>query len=89
MNKFLTILLTVAALSIAIPAVAKPCVLSTSNATPLPGGLYIVNDLCQPGCITSIFVYEESNGVGGLQRGDLRVDDTCGGVAGTPDERVF
>lgn len=32
---------------------------------------------CPSGCIYSLWVYEESNGLAGLQRGDEMHDDTC------------
>ena len=61
---------------------------STSHAEidtdPLDTGLvpreYVDNDLCQPECIFSIWFYEESNGIPGLQRGDEVKDDTCHGM---------
>lgn len=36
----------------------------------------------EPGgaCFLSIWIYEESNGIEGLQRGDVMVDNTCGGM---------
>jgi hypothetical protein len=89
LNKSLTILLTVAALSIAIPATATTCTLTTSDAVSLPGDLYLVNDVCVPDCLVSVMVYEETNGKDGLQRADRRHDDTCGGLAGSADGRVF
>jgi hypothetical protein len=36
-------------------------------------------------CFFSIWVYQESNGIDGLQRGDEVVDNTCGGGAGPSD----
>ena len=48
---------------------------------PTPAGRYYVdNDLCQPECLLSVWVYEESNNMEGLQRGDEVVDDTCHGM---------
>ena len=38
------------------------------------------NDLCQPDCLFSIWLYQESNGIPGLQRGDEVVDNTCHGM---------
>lgn len=54
---------------------------------------YVVNDLCQDdegdegdpndpyddtgACLFSIWTYQESNGLEGLQRGDEQRDDTC------------
>lgn len=54
-----------------------------------PGGAlpiaryYVDNDPCQPstGCaFGSWWIYEESNGIDGLQRDDEVVDDTCHGL---------
>jgi len=85
MNKFFTTLVTLAALTIAMPAGADHCVdftTSAPEATDSSTGTtyYVDNDLCQPECIYSIWVYEESNGIDGLQRGDEVVDDTCHGL---------
>lgn len=44
------------------------------------GRFYVDNDLCQPGCMFSIWVYQESNGIEGLQRGDPVRNDTCHGT---------
>lgn len=42
---------------------------------------YVDNDTCQPGCgLFSLWVYQESNGHPGLQRGDEVYDDTCHGM---------
>lgn len=41
----------------------------------LPGGGYGGDD----GCIFSVWIYQESNGVDGLQRIDEVKDDSCGG----------
>lgn len=38
---------------------------------------YHIWDNCQPECLFSYWLYEESNGIPGLQRGDYVVDDTC------------
>ena len=46
-----------------------------------PAGLfYVDNDLCQPECAFSVWVYEESNGMPGLQRDDAVVSSTCHGM---------
>lgn len=51
---------------------------------------YVDDDgsLCEP-CSISIWVYEESNGIGGLQRHDDVRDDTCGGAAGPGDTIIL
>jgi hypothetical protein len=41
----------------------------------LPGGGYGGGG----GCLFSVWIYQESNGIDGLQRGDEMKDDTCGG----------
>lgn len=41
---------------------------------------YVVNDLCQPSCVFSTWIYLERNGVDGLQRHDGYRDDTCRGL---------
>ena len=80
MNKFFTTLLTLAAISIALPAALADCTPTTSTPEVSAGGLYLDNDLCQPVCLFSIWLYQESNDMEGLQRGDEVVDDTCGGA---------
>jgi hypothetical protein len=48
------------------------------------GRYYVVNDECQPGCLFSVWIYQESNGVDGLQRGDdVCLDD--GSCCGHPE----
>lgn len=43
--------------------------------------LYLISDTCQldGSCIASAWVYQEMNGIDGLQRQDAYRDDTCGG----------
>ena len=70
-----------------MPAIGAGCEPTSSNpeiTTPGCGVsddacFYVDNDLCQP-CMFSIWIYQESNGIPGLQRGDEVVDDTCGGA---------
>lgn len=50
-----------------------------TGETPL-GSFYADNDLCQPECMFSLWVYQETNGIDGLQRGDSVVNDTCHGT---------
>ena len=52
---------------------------STTPATAVAGH-YVTYDVCQPSCLASIWVYEESNGRSGLQRDDGYVDNTCHGM---------
>lgn len=66
-------------------AVASGCTPSTSQAdVDVVGRAYVFddNDFCRRTdlCIYSYWVYEESNGIPGAQRGDEHVDDTCGGA---------
>lgn len=50
------------------------------DPSPAPGPrFYWDNDPCQP-CMWSTWVYQESNGIDGLQRGDEVQDDTCHGM---------
>lgn len=53
---------------------------STSHPEVSVDGFYVDNDVCQPECVFSIWLYEEGNGIPGLQRGDEVVDDTCHGM---------
>lgn len=47
---------------------------------------YVDWTYCQPDCALDFVVYEESNGIDSLQRGDARIDHTCDGTtpADTP-----
>lgn len=42
--------------------------------------VYVDNDLCQPTCLWSAWVYQESNGMPGMQRDDPMMDLTCHGT---------
>jgi len=89
MNRIVVGLLTLVALSIAIPAgLAGHCAKSsTTPAELISDKYYVVADVCQPTCVFSVVVYEETNGRVGLQRADSVVDDTCHGRV-IPDQRV-
>ncbi|HUR70057.1 MAG TPA: hypothetical protein VM370_12500 [Candidatus Thermoplasmatota archaeon] len=51
---------------------------------------YVDNYACAScGLVFSIWTYQESNSVEGLQRGDESHDDTCGGAAGPGDTIIF
>ncbi|HUR68012.1 MAG TPA: hypothetical protein VM370_02115 [Candidatus Thermoplasmatota archaeon] len=71
--------------ALAFPAAADGCV-PTTQAFPLltvhalGEGVYIDADPCVGGCETTVWFYQESNGIAGLQRQDAVVDDTCGGA---------
>ncbi len=56
-------------LALSSASVATTCTPSASDATGV-GGLYVTNDG---------YVYQEANGIEGLQRDDVAADDTCGG----------
>lgn len=85
------LLAVIIALAIAVPAAAEEgCELT--GPTPdvsSPTGHYVDASFCQPDCLVSLVVYEESNGVEGLQRQDRAVDDTCGGKAGEGDTLIL
>lgn len=67
-------------LALSLPAQAAHCeTWSTTPAEIDAGGYYVELDTC-PMCIFSVWIYEESNGIEGLQRGDEIVDDTCHGM---------
>ena len=72
------------AVAIALPVGAEHCETWTTSE-PVSDlsffGLpyYLDHDLCQDYMICPTWVYEETNGITGLQRGDDIVDDTCHG----------
>ncbi|HUR70059.1 MAG TPA: hypothetical protein VM370_12510 [Candidatus Thermoplasmatota archaeon] len=79
------------ATALAAPALADGCVPTTTTPQlDVAGALYVADD-CEgvdpsppnDHCITPLggkWVYQESNGIPGLQRQDDVVDDTCGGA---------
>lgn len=69
------------------PARADECVPTGPSHEAEVGGFYVDNDLCQPECLASAWIYQESNGIDGLQRRDHVYDDTCAGMI-EPDTRV-
>ena len=80
MNKFFIALVALATISIALPSgTADHCegfTTSEPEATvesPTGATFYVDHDAGQ----ISIWVYEETNGIPGLQRGDTVKDDTC------------
>jgi hypothetical protein len=73
------------ALAFALPAGAGHCeAYSTTQPDVDVAGVYYVDEDCLDGCsveiLFSIWIYEESNGIPGLQRGDEHTDDTCHGM---------
>lgn len=83
MNKMILGTLAVALVALAFPAHAADCDYQTDDgavAVSVQDQTYYVlaqNDLCQPGCVFSVWVYtyEETNGVAGLQREDTTCSD--------------
>lgn len=59
---------------------ATPADVSTENHLGLP--VYYIDEdfICQLECWGSVWVYQESNGVAGLQRADENANDTCHGM---------
>ena len=74
------IVATLAFVVLALPTSAARCTWTTSTPTLGAGGVYVVTDLCQPGCLLSLWAYAETNHIAGLQRSDRTWDDTCGGM---------
>ena len=91
------------AVALVAPAAAEPCYTTTTNAleTPAtgvslnfgPGVYYVVVDACTitpDGCGFSVWLYEEVNGIAGLQRHDDLRSDIRGCSDGTaPDITLF
>lgn len=44
---------------------------------------YLLNEVCQPDCLFSVWIYEETNGEPGLQHGDDGIPEGCGLRAST------
>lgn len=84
----LFLLPAVVAVSLLAPAAADHCQ-SYHTTTPtlwcgaasFPGDhpVYVDDDCC-PECLYYVWIYQESNGIPGLQREDEIVDDTCHGM---------
>ena len=96
MNKMYSAILTLAAFSMLVPAhaddtclgVPTPEVTIPDVTGELGGDLYVDNDFCQlDGCDLSIWVYQETNGHAGLQRGDEVENDVanCVGIEADTD----
>lgn len=66
--------------------------IDTGAASPATGSRHYVAEDCIgrpcPSHLFSFWVYEESNGIDGLQRGDPVVDDTCHGMI-SPDLLIY
>lgn len=86
-------------LALCVPASADHCTTWSSdddveldtNPFGLPGPRYYYdNDPANlPCCVLGVwFVYEESNGIDGLQRGDEAVDNTCHGMIAPDTIRI-
>ncbi|HUR67654.1 MAG TPA: hypothetical protein VM370_00280 [Candidatus Thermoplasmatota archaeon] len=72
---------------IASPAAYADCEPTTSQPEIDAFGFYVDNDSCFD-CFITIWIYQESNLIPGLQRGDELHDDTCGGMIAS-DRIVF
>jgi hypothetical protein len=94
------LLILAAALAIPGPALADTCpadpyaYLIEDTTGRLGGDLYVVNDLCQTDpvnpCVFSVWVYQETNGHPGLQRGDEVCQDVrCGNPCPVSDTDIF
>lgn len=75
----LLILALSATLLLATVPASPGCTPSSTTPEVAAGGFYVVVDECFVGCMPLVWVYEESNGIAGLQRADEVHDDTCGG----------
>ena len=83
------------ALALAMPAGAEHCTTyETADPEVDVAGQYYFDDdcvailLCQVEIIFSFWIYEESNGIPGLQRGDEVQDQTCHRMI-QPDRIIF
>ena len=78
------IVLLAALLLAAIPPVADAhhCSGVTTSTDAVPAGPFYVVAATNP------YLYQETNGIPGLQRGDRDRDDTCHGIV-LADKRVF
>ncbi|GEM_PF-3219213 len=100
MNKMYTVLLGLAALALLTPAHADEICYTTSPSTAtvtdvngaLGGDVYVDNDFCQLTTCQggfSIWIYQETNGIPGQQRGDEVVNDVANCTDGTvPDTDI-
>lgn len=86
--KLLTLGAVLLAFSLTFTASAGGCTPGKSEPTLAVGAYYVVNDVCQPSCAFAVWIYEETNGIQGLQRHDAGKDDTCGGFI-EPDSMVI
>lgn len=88
-------------LALTAPSLASDCAMTTAEPevdSKLVSGatgsarVYVDGD-CDPLIVTcdfiSVWIYEETNGIDGLQRRDEVRDDTCGGRAGPGDTIRF
>jgi len=94
MNKTYTALVALAAFALLVPAQAEElCYTTSSPELTIPGDaiggdIYVDNDLCEPvvgdgTCTAAIWIYQETNGIAGLQRGDENVNDVINCTDGT------
>ncbi len=86
-------------LALVAPALAQECTMTTSDPEIDSGRhfdgaprFYVINDQCAACGSLSLFmtwIYQESNGVDGLQRNDDVATDTCDGAAGPSDTLIW
>lgn len=88
MRIFLGIFLAIALITSAANASANCTTEPTATVETPVRTIYIVNDMCQPECLFSIWIYEESNGEPGLQRCHDPIDEE-GCCGGHPDTILF
>jgi hypothetical protein len=67
------------ALVLLLPLVAAnhtDCVQDVPLAVPF-AGFYVYNDICQPGCLFSVWIFHEGNGLDGLQSDEFDLSTPC------------
>lgn len=79
--------LVLAAVALLPLGAAEECVPIGAAPDVAFSGFYLEQDACPPGCAASVWIYQESNGMAGLQRSDAVADHTCGGAL-APDTLV-
>lgn len=72
--------------ALSAPAIAEHCTGPTaqedaiSTCVGVEPCFYYDNDSCEPECVFDLWIYQETNGIAGLQREDVYRDDTCHGM---------
>jgi hypothetical protein len=90
-----TILILGTILALAIPVGADHCATYTTSAPEVDTGTlgddaryYVDTEFPCPQCHVTLWIYQEANGLDGMQRGDEVVDDTCHSMI-LADEIIF